>query len=169
MNNIILIGLPGVGKTSVGSLLAEKTRRAFIDTDALIEEQLGRPLQSIVDSRGYQALRQAEERCLLELETSDTVIATGGSAVYSDKAMQHLKHQGIAIFLDLSFDHLVERVQNFGRRGLAKPAQQSLDELFEERLPLYRYYADITVECDGLSLDAVVDTIATQVEKFSWP
>jgi shikimate kinase len=145
--NVVLIGMPGSGKSTTGAILAKMTSRGFIDTDVLIEAKEGRTLQTIVDQDGYLALRAIEERVLLELNCRDHVIATGGSAVYSQAAMEHLRKQGVIVFLDMDLDTLKARVTDFGARGLAKRSDQSLSDLFAERSALYRQYADITVDC----------------------
>lgn len=154
-SNIVLIGMPGSGKSTVGVILAKKTLRDFVDTDILIQKSLSRPLQDIVDNDGYLALREIEERVLLDLHVQNHVISTGGSAVYGDAAMHHLKADGIAVFLDVTLDTLEARVPDFSTRGLAKRPDQSFAELFEERNALYRKYADIAIKCDGLTVDEV--------------
>ncbi|HTH93710.1 MAG TPA: shikimate kinase [Rhodocyclaceae bacterium] len=159
ISNLVLIGMPGAGKSTVGVMLAEKTNRHFVDTDALIEKAQGRSLQDIVDKDGYLELRRIEETALLEISVQDHVISTGGSAVYSSAAMDHLKIGATAVFLDVSLETLEERIPNFSTRGLAKRPNQSFSELFEERNGLYRKFADVTVKCDGLTADEVCDRI----------
>ncbi len=154
-SNIVLIGMPGSGKSSVGIILAKLLGKNFIDTDVLIQTQHGRSLQDIVDSSGYLVLRAIEEKALLGLLISNHVIATGGSAVYSQSAMEHLRADGTVVFLDVDLDTLKARVRDFATRGLAKRPDQTLDDLFAERCALYRKYADITVDCVGLSHEEV--------------
>ncbi|HWT53404.1 MAG TPA: shikimate kinase [Rhodocyclaceae bacterium] len=154
-SNIVLIGMPGSGKSTVGVILAKKTMRDFVDTDILIQKSLSRPLQDIVDNDGYLALREIEEQVLLDLHVQNHVISTGGSAVYGDAAMKHLKADGVAVFLDVTLETLEARVPDFSTRGLAKRPDQSFAELFEERNTLYRKYADVTVKCDGLTVEEV--------------
>jgi shikimate kinase len=144
-SNIVLIGMPGAGKSTVGILLAKLSSRDFVDTDVLIQVSRGRSLQEIVDTEGHMALRRIEENVLLRLRFRNHVIATGGSAVYSHAAMAHLKAHGIAVFLDTDLVTLNARVRDFETRGLAKRPDQSFSDLFEERLVLYKRYADITV------------------------
>lgn len=151
-SNIILIGMPGAGKSTVGSLLAEKLSKGFLDTDALIEISEGRSLQSIVDSDGYLALRQIEEDILSNIDHTDHVIATGGSAVYSHIAMNHLKNAGTVIFLNVNLSILRKRIGNYDSRGLAIKPDQSFEDLYEERLTLYFKYADIIIDNSHLNL-----------------
>jgi len=158
-SNIVLIGMPGSGKSTVGVILAKKAMKDFVDTDILIQKSQSRPLQDIVDTDGYLALREIEEAELLKLDVHNHVISTGGSAVYGDRAMAHLKSDGIAVFLDVTLDTLEARVPDFSTRGLAKRPDQSFSELFEERNSLYRKYADFTVKCDGLTPEQVCAAI----------
>ncbi len=154
-SNIILTGMPGSGKSTIGVILAKLTGRDFIDTDILIQTAAGRTLQDIVDGEGHMALRRIEEDILLGITCSKHVIATGGSAVYSRRAMEHLGSDGVIVFLDADIDTLESRVKDFSRRGLAKGPDQSFADLFAERVPLYRKYADITVSCAGRSHEEV--------------
>jgi shikimate kinase len=162
-SNIVLIGMPGSGKSTVGVILARLTSRAFIDTDILIQTAAGKPLQQIIDSEGYLALRSLEEEVLLGITCRGHVIATGGSAAYSRRAMEHLRSDGVVVFLDADIATLEGRVRDFTRRGLAKRADQTFADLFAERLPLYREYANITVCCAGLSHEEVCSRIVDQL------
>jgi shikimate kinase len=156
--------MPGAGKSTIGVLLAKQTSKDFIDTDVLIQVAEGRLLQDIVDSQGYLVLRAIEERVLLGLSCCNCVVATGGSAVYSDAAMQHLKAGGMTVFLDVDIATLNSRVHDYETRGLAKRPDQSFAELFEERLVLYRKYADLTVNCIGLTQEEVCSKIITGMQ-----
>jgi shikimate kinase len=158
-SNTVLIGMPGSGKSTVGVLLARRTARGFVDTDRLIRESTGRTLQDIVDSDGHMALRKIEEDLLVNLDYHDHVIATGGSAVYSQAAMEHLKADGFIVFLDVDLATLESRVRDSATRGLAKRPDQTLADLFEERLPLYAKYADVSVSCGGLTDEEVCSRI----------
>jgi shikimate kinase len=147
--------MPGAGKSTVGVILAKLTSRDFVDTDVLIQTSQGRTLQDIVDRDGYALLRKIEEEVLLGLSVRNCVIATGGSAVYSDSAVAHLKSDGIAIFLDVDMPTLESRIHDYGTRGLAKRADQSFADMFLERFALYTQYADITIKCAGLTHEEV--------------
>jgi len=156
--------MPGAGKSTVGVILAKLTSRDFIDTDVLIQISQGRLLQDIVDREGYMALRKIEEAIVLYIHCSHHVIATGGSAVYSPAAMKHLKSNGVVVFLDVDLPTLKTRIHDFGTRGLAKRPDQSLSDLFEERVVLYRKYADITIGCAGLSQEEVCAQIINKIK-----
>jgi shikimate kinase len=154
-SNLVLIGMPGAGKSTVGVVLAKQTSRDFIDTDVLIQSRHKRALQDIVDRDGYLALRKFEEDVLLGLSVRNCVIATGGSAVYSQRAMAHLAAEGCIVFLDVTLPELEARVGDVTMRGLAKRPDQSFSDLFYERCALYRNYAEITIDCAGLSHEEV--------------
>ena len=154
-SNIVLIGMPGSGKSTVGIILAKLCLRDFIDTDLLIQTREGTKLQNIIDDSGHSALRKIEEQVILSLSVENHIIATGGSAVYSDSAIVHLKKNGWIIFLDVSLEILESRLGDYSTRGIAKRSDQTLMELFEERGKLYRTYSDHTIKCDGLSQDEV--------------
>ena len=158
-SNIVLIGMPGAGKSTVGVILAKKTTRDFVDTDVLIQMSQGRTLQDIVDRDGYAVLRTIEEDILLGLSVQNHVIATGGSAVYSDRAMAHLKSNGVIIFLDVELATLESRVRDFSTRGLARRPEQSFAELFDERFKLYTRHADIVIKSDGMTQEQVCERI----------
>jgi len=158
-SNIVLIGMPGAGKSTVGVILAKHTARGFVDTDVLIQTSERRPLQEILDEHGHMILREIEERILLSLDLDNHVIATGGSAAYSEAAMKHLKGNGIVVFLHVPFAEIRRRVRDFATRGIARAPDQSFAELFEERYVLYKKYADITIACEELNQEQVSDTI----------
>jgi len=157
--NIVLIGMPGAGKSTVGVILAKLTARAFLDTDLLIQTAEGRSLQNIIDSEGYLVLRKIEEEILLGLTCEEHIIATGGSAVHSQPAMEHLRANGVIVFLDVELPLLESRVADFGTRGIAKRPDQSLADLFAERHALYVRYADLVVTCRGRTQEMVCTAI----------
>ena len=159
-NNLTLIGMPGAGKSTVGIILAKNLSLGFIDTDVLIQINRQQSLQQILDHSGHLGLRAIEEEEILKLNISRHVIATGGSAAYSDKAMTHLQQMSVVIFLKVSFDEIERRIRNFATRGIAKAKDQTFRELFDERQFLYNKYAEITIHCDGLDQEDVAQHIA---------
>ncbi len=158
-SNIVLIGMPGVGKSTVGVLLAKRLSKRFVDTDLAIQHRKKQSLQDILDTSGYRVLRNVEEEVISSLRVRSTVVATGGSAVYSAKAMMHLKSRGTVIYLQLGIAAIRRRIRNFSTRGIAKPPTQTCSQLFEERTRLYRKYADRKVDCRGLTAEEVCDRI----------
>ena len=164
--NLIFVGMPGSGKSTVGVLVAKRLGLGFIDTDLLIQQKAGCTLQDIVNQKGYLALRQIEEEVLLQLNVEKYVISTGGSAVYSDAAMKHLKRRGVVVFLDISLDTVVARIGDFSLRGISKRPEQSLIELYEERSALYSRYADIMIQGDALSQDQACELLIERLSAF---
>jgi len=162
-SNIVLVGMPGSGKSTVGVVLAKLLSYDFIDTDVLIQSSQRRALQDIVDRDGHLALRKMEEDTLLSLDLHNHVIATGGSAVYSAAAMAHLAAIGTVVFLDVELATLQARVNNLATRGLVRRPGQSLADLFAEREALYRQAADITINCTGMTQEAVCSAIIARV------
>ena len=159
--SLILIGMPGAGKSTLGILLAKELKLDFLDTDVAIQVREGEGLQDILENQGYLALRAIEEEVLLATECHGKVIATGGSAVYSQKGMEYLKSCGLIVYLEASLDVLRNRIHNYETRGIARRPDQSFDALFEERQALYRQYADLTVKCDDLNEEQVIEEILT--------
>ena len=164
--NLILIGMPGSGKSTVGVILAKALTRPYLDSDILLQLRENRSLQSIVDDEGYMVLRDIEEQVLLDIDCENHVIATGGSAAYSRKAMEHLWKNGVVIFLNSSLETLKSRIHNYETRGLAKRADQSFTDLFQERFELYTRYADIVIESNHRSQEEVCDDIHEQLQLF---
>lgn len=163
MNNITLIGMPGVGKSTIGKLLAEKLGYQFIDSDHLIEEKEGRSLSRIIDEEGEDGFLEIENRVNSEIEESNTVIATGGSAVYGKEAMEHFKEIGIVVYLYCSFDVLDSRLSDLHARGVVLRPGQTLYDLFAERTILYDKYADIIVNADGVEIEESLDLLMRQL------
>jgi len=158
--NIILIGMPGSGKSTVGVQLAKTLGLNFIDTDIMIQTQEGRQLQDIQDNDGHVTLRAIEEHVILGLDALGALISTGGSAIYSDTAMQHLKSLGIIVFLEVSVDELKKRINGQGPRGIACSEGQTFSDIHAERAPLYRRYADITYNNETtINITDLVDLI----------
>lgn len=163
--NLILIGMPGAGKSTVGLLLAKELAKDFIDTDILIQLREGKPLQEILQRQGYQQLRAIEEEILLSVTCSNHIIATGGSAVYSEVGMAHMRNLGSVIYLDVPVEQLRQRIHNYDTRGIARRPGQSFDELFDERRILYQRFADITIQCAEKTQDQIVQEIIYQASE----
>ncbi len=161
MNNIILTGMPGTGKSTVGVLLAKALKMPFIDTDLLLQEKENMFLQEIILDKGIEAFLKAEEEIVLELRTKGSVIATGGSVVLKEKAMKCLKTCGLVLYLKLSFSEIENRIKNIKTRGIAMQEEQTLYSVFVERTPLYEKYADETIPCMGKSMEEIVEEIKT--------
>lgn len=161
-SNIALIGMPGAGKSTIGIILAKNMGLGFIDTDVLIQINQQKTLQEILDEKGYLNLRAVEEAEVLKININNHVIATGGSVVYSEKAMAHLIDISKIIFLDASFQQIKNRISNYKTRGIAKSANQTFKELYEERQIMYKKYAEITIDCNMLDQDR----LAAQIGKF---
>lgn len=157
MKNIVLIGMPAVGKSTIGVLLAKSLGFAFVDTDLIIQQNTGRLLQEIIDKDGLDAFCEDEERAICSVNmTQDTVIATGGSAVYSRNAMMFLKKHGLVYFLSLPTEELTKRLSNITTRGIAKRPEDTIEDVFRRRAELYREYADVTIDCFGKSPEDTV-------------
>jgi shikimate kinase len=164
--NIVIIGMPGAGKSTMGVILAKTLGMKFIDTDIAIQEQTGRLLQDIIDRDGPDAFQKTEEKTILSLHCHNTVIATGGSVVFSGKAMEHLKSDGFVIYLEISFEDMVRRLNNITTRGIVLVAGQSLREMYDQRLPLYETYADITIDCSDDDFEGSIGNVIDELRRF---
>lgn len=156
MDNIILIGMPGAGKSTVGVLLAKTLGYAFLDTDLVIQQREGALLQPLVDSLGVEAFLDVEADAICSVECRGTVIAPGGSAVCRERAMSHLRALGRIVYLHLPLEELERRLSNISTRGIAMAPGETLADLFAYRAPLYRNYADLTVDVGRQSLEETV-------------
>lgn len=163
--NVVLIGMPGVGKSTVGVLLAKVMNRDFIDTDVLIQSRENRSLQQIIRDAGRDRFCELEQQYVLQISPDNTVIATGGSVVYSERSMKHLSANGIVVHLDAPLQLIEKRVQDVGDRGVVMMPGQSLEGLYQERQPLYRRWSDITVETADQSQEEVLNTVTRRLEK----
>jgi shikimate kinase len=168
-SNITLIGMPGAGKSTIGIILAKNLGLGFIDTDVLIQINRQKTLQEIIDENDHLHLREIEEQEVLKLNIARHVIATGGSVVYSEPAMAHLQSLSRIVFLDVSFEELERRIHNFESRGIAKRADQSFRQLFEERQRLYRRYAEIAIDGNLRDQEELAMDIAAAINKASPP
>lgn len=151
-DNYTLIGMPGAGKSTIGVLLAKALGYEFIDTDLVIQQREGKLLKEIITQKGNDGFKKIEEEVNASIEASQSVIAPGGSAIYSEKAMQHFKKIGMVIYLKLSFESVKHRLGNLKARGVVLEKGQTLYDLYCERVPIYEKYADITVDLDDLSI-----------------
>lgn len=169
MNNITLIGMPGAGKSTLGVVLAKVLGYQFLDADLLIQKQEKRRLHQIISEEGIEGFKAIENRVNASIEAENTVIATGGSVVYCEEAMEHLKEIGKVVYLKLSLEALSRRLGNLKGRGVVLKEGQTLKSLYEERIPLYEKYADLVVDEEGkdleASLQALLETLQTGVIK----
>ncbi len=163
MGNIILIGMPGAGKSTVGVILAKVLGYKFIDSDLLIQRQEKSLLKDIIKEKGLEAFIEIENRINSEITAEQTVIATGGSAVYGKEAMAHLSNIGTIVYIKLSMEILKDRLGNMKQRGVALKKGQDLKSLYEERTPLYEKYSDIIVNSDGKSTEELLNIIIEKV------
>lgn len=163
MKNIILIGMPGAGKSTIGVLLAKSLLMDFVDTDLLIQKKYKTSLCDIINSKGIEEFLKIENDVISSWSFLNCIIATGGSAVYGDEAMKKLKKDGITVYLKLLPEEIEKRINNIHTRGIAMKEGTSIAELYCERAPLYEKYADIIIDCAGLTPEQCVDAIA---EKF---
>lgn len=158
-SNIILIGMPGAGKSTVGVLLAKALKKPFIDTDLLIRQRENNFLQDIINNIGTLEFIRVEEEVVLSLNVTDHIIATGGSVIYSDASIQHLKSTGVMVFLNLKLYQLERRLKNISTRGIAMKAGHSVTDLYSERQPLYKKCADIEIDCSHKHIATIVSEI----------
>jgi shikimate kinase len=157
--NVILIGMPGVGKSTVGVLLAKRLNYSFLDTDIYIQTREGKSLQEIIQIHGAEGFCDIEERYILSVDVTSHVIAPGGSVVYRHAAMEHLRTDGIVMHLDLELPRLIKRLDDVNARGVVIAPGQKIEDLYAQRHPLYQKYADVRIMTDGLTPDQVVGKI----------
>jgi shikimate kinase len=163
--NIVLVGMPGSGKTTIGRRAAARTGRPFLDTDDLIETATGASLRAVLELEGREGFLLRERRAAESVVSQGAVVATGGSIVYGDAAMAALAGGGTVVFLRLSLQELEDRIRDLDRRGVVRAPGQTLAQLFTERQPLYRRWAEITLDCDGRS----AADLAQQVAQLAGP
>ena len=164
MRNIVLIGMPGVGKSTVGVILAKEAGYQFVDSDLVIQQREGKLLKDIIEEKGVDGFLEVENRVNASLNVSRSVIATGGSAVYGREAMEHLKSTGTVVYLRCSFDILSRRLSDLKGRGVVLKRGQTLKDIYEERSALYEKYADIVIEENAKGIE---ETLAMVMEALN--
>jgi Shikimate kinase len=162
-NNVILIGMPGAGKSTIGVILAKVLGYKFIDSDLIIQEQEGRLLKDIIGEEGLDGFIQVENQVNSSIQTEKAVIATGGSVIYGKEAMEHLGNIGTIVYIKLNYQTLIERLGNIRQRGVVLKEGQNFKGLYMERCPLYEKYAHVIVDAEGLSIEEVMEKV-----KFSF-
>jgi shikimate kinase len=162
-DNIVLIGMPGVGKSTVGVVLAKNMGYSFLDSDLLIQEEEGKLLYEIIGEQGLEGFNQVENRVNAAIDVHHTVIATGGSVVYGREAMEHLDGIGTIVYLELPCGELEQRLGDLNERGVSIKQGQTLADLMEERVPLYKKYADVTIDCEGQDIRRIVKLIKAAI------
>ncbi len=161
--NIILIGMPGCGKSTVGVVLAKALGMDFVDTDLIIQRSRNMRLHQIIEQLGDEGFRVLENEVLSSIDTDNHVIATGGSAIYGTGAMEHLRAIGTVVYIRLEYEQVEERLGDLHARGVSMKPGQTLRDLYDERTPLYEKWADVTIPCDGLRLREVVAEIRAKL------
>lgn len=164
-NNIVLIGMPGAGKSTVGVVLAKVTGHRFVDSDLVIQENTGKLLHELITEHGMEGFLEIENQTNARLDMEKSVIATGGSVIYGKEAMEHLKEIGLVVYLKLSLDSIAERLGDLKQRGVALKDGQGLKELYEERIPLYEKYAELVIDCEDKSIREITEEIAEAYKK----
>ncbi len=163
--SITLIGMAGAGKSTIGKQLAKLLDFNFLDGDLIIEERINQSIQNFLDQHGGKEFTKIEEEVLLSINIDKTILATGGSAVLSDNAMQFLRKESEVIFLDVTYENISKRILNLSERGLVREPNQSLQETYDERLSLYRKYADHVVVNDG-DIDSCLKQLVALTKSF---
>ncbi len=159
MSNIVLIGMPGCGKSTVGVILAKTLGVGFVDTDLIIQQREKRLLQNIIDSDGIEKFLDCECDAIKSLDCENSVIATGGSVVFREESMKHLKENGKVFFLNVSLPEIKNRLDNINTRGVAAEKSQTIDDIFNQRYPLYIRYADYVLDLNNSNLEDTVEKI----------
>jgi len=163
--NIVLIGMPGVGKSTIGVVLAKNIGFHFMDSDLVIQQEKGKLLHEIIEEVGTEGFLVVEDEVNASINVDKTIIATGGSVVYCKNAMEHLKKNAMVVYLSLPLDELAERLGDLNERGVAIKEGQTLASLMEERSPLYEKYADITIDCHKKQIREIVAELAGLIKE----
>ena len=164
MKNLVLIGMAGAGKSTIGVLLAKATGMAYIDTDLLVQEKEKKLLQAIISEKGIEGFLKTEEQVILCLDVKNSVIATGGSVIYSIDAMKKLKEHGVVVYLKVSYGEIEKRIRNITSRGIVMRKEQTLYDVYTERVPLYEKYADKIIDCSGMDIEEIVQKLTNVIE-----
>lgn len=164
-NNIVLIGMPGAGKSTVGVVLAKMLGLEFIDADIVIQKKTKKKLYELLDEHGLDGFREIEDDINYEIPPENAIVATGGSAVYCRRAMEHYKENAYVVYIRISCEELKNRLADLHQRGVAIKPGETLEDLYSERLPLYEQYADITVDSDA-GISAIAHKIKNILEKM---
>ena len=164
MENIILIGMPTSGKSTVGVILAKLLGMDFVDTDLIIQKKTGRKLSEIIEKDGLDGFIKVEEEVCCSVEATNTVIATGGSVVYGVKAMEHFKEIGKVIYLEIDYETLEDRLHHTKQRGVVLRPGQNKKDLYDERIVLYQKYADIIISEEGMDIEDTAQECALRVK-----
>lgn len=165
-NNIVLIGMPGAGKSTVGVVLAKVVGHKFVDSDLLIQETYGKLLHELITEHGLDGFLEIENQVNAGLQIDNSIIATGGSVIYGKGAMDHLKEIGLVVYLKLTLESIADRLGDLQQRGVALKEGWGLKELYEERVPLYEKYADLIIDCEEKSIRQITEEIADEYKKF---
>ena len=164
-DNIVLIGMPGCGKSTLGVVLAKSTNRNFVDVDLLIQQKAGKKLHKIIEDEGLKYFSDLENSVGASVEAENSVIATGGSIIFGEDAMAHLKKIGTVVYLRLPLEVIKKRIRNFATRGIAMKPGETLDDVFAQRSPLYEKYADMTIDCENVTFEENLEKLINTLDK----
>ena len=163
--NIVMVGMPGAGKSTIGVLLAKDMSMNFMDVDVFIQGHEGRRLQDIIDNDGIDTFKKLEEKYLMDIDVSSYIISTGGSAIYCKNGIDHLKQTGVIVYLNINLETLKERLGDFSTRGVVIKEGQTFVDLYNERCALYAAAADIEIDCNGKTMEEIVAEIKASLGK----
>lgn len=164
-DNIVLIGMPGCGKSTLGVVLAKSTNRNFVDVDLLIQQKAGKKLHKIIEDEGLKYFSDLENSVGASVKAENSVIATGGSIIFGEDAMAHLKKIGTVVYLRLPLEVIKKRIRNFATRGIAMKPGETLDDVFAQRSPLYEKYADMTIDCENVTFEENLEKLINTLDK----